>query len=79
MVKLLAPAPEVVEDNSERKKVHREDLKCPARTVAEQKLQLRMWEAFGVDLTAIPGVGVQTALTLLSEVGAEFSAFPSSA
>ncbi len=79
VVELLAPAPKVVKDDGVRKKMHREDLKCPARTVAEQTLQLRMWDAFGVDLTAIPGVGVQTALTLLSEVGAEFSAFPSSA
>ncbi len=79
MVELLAPAPEVVEDDGERKKANRDDLKCPARTVVEQKLQLRLWDAFGVDLTAIPGVGVQTALSVLSEVGAEFSAFPSSA
>jgi len=31
---------------------------------------------FGVDLTQIPGVGVQTAYTLCAECGRDFSAFP---
>ena len=33
----------------------------------------------GVDLTAIPTVGVETALTLAAEVGADLSRFPTSA
>ncbi len=31
----------------------------------------------GVDLTAIPTIGVNTALTIASEIGPDFSAFPS--
>lgn len=41
-----------------------------ARTVCHQK--------FGVDLTAIEGIGPSTALTILSEVGADFSRFKTS-
>lgn len=42
-----------------------------ARTACHQK--------FGVDLTAIEGVGANTAMTILSEVGTDFSRFPTSA
>ena len=52
--------------------VGQKDLRCPARTIYEQQLPLLLWQVFGVDLTAIPGVGVQTAL------GPDFSRFPTS-
>ena len=34
-------------------------------------------EMMGVDLTAIPTIGVNTALVIASEIGPDFSAFPS--
>jgi len=40
-------------------------------------LRSRMYNAFGVDLTQIPGIGVLTAQVLFSEVGCDFSAFRS--
>ncbi len=52
----------------------RKPLKKPRRKW-HQRLQMRLWELFEVDLTAIPGVGVETALTLLSELGHDFSEF----
>lgn len=42
-----------------------------ARTACHQK--------FGVDLTAIEGIGANTAMTILSEIGPDFSRFPTSA
>ena len=39
-------------------------------------MRKNMHDAFGVDLTKVPGVGLETVLTLLSEVGSDFSAFP---
>lgn len=41
-----------------------------ARTVCHQK--------FGVDLTAIEGIGATTAMTILTEIGADFSRFKNS-
>ena len=41
----------------------------------QRNLQMRLWDMFGVDLTAIPGVGVETALTMLAELGHDFSEF----
>jgi transposase len=40
-------------------------------------MRQRLYEKFGVDLTAIEGIGVLTALTLLTEVGPDMSRFPS--
>lgn len=42
------------------------------------KAQMRadMQRAYGVDLMGIPGIGFETVLTILSEVGSDFSAFP---
>ena len=79
MVQQLTTSSDIVESGAgERMEVGRKDLRCPARTVADQLLQLMLWQVFGVDLTAIPGVGVQTALVLLSEVGPDFSRFRTS-
>lgn len=36
-----------------------------------------LFESFGVDLTRVPGIQINTAATVLTEVGADFSAFPS--
>jgi len=42
-----------------------------------EKLRLGLYCKFGVDVTAIEGIGPTAALTLLTEVGADLSAFPS--
>jgi transposase len=42
-----------------------------------EKLRLGLYCKFGVDVTAIEGIGPTVALTLLTEVGADLSAFPS--
>ena len=51
-------------------KFNQTELAFDARTVCHQK--------FGVDLTAIEGIGPSTALTILSEVGTDFSRFKNS-
>ena len=50
---------------------------APARTNRERGLQLALRAVLGVDLTAIPTIGVETALTLASEIGPDLSRFPS--
>lgn len=44
---------------------------------AEEPMRQQLFENFGVDLTAVEGVRIQTALTFLSEVGSDVSKFPS--
>ena len=43
----------------------------------DKALTMALHEMMGVDLTAIPAVGAGTALTIASEIGPDFSAFPS--
>jgi transposase len=45
--------------------------------MAGQDMRQRLYQKLGVDLTAIEGVGVLTAMTLLTEVGPDVSRFPS--
>lgn len=58
-------------DRRKRSKHNASDVSFDARTLCHQK--------FGVDITAIEGIGPNTALTILTEVGSDFSRFPSSA
>lgn len=51
----------------------------PARSAQERMMQQALNRVMGVDLTAIPGIGVETALTLAAEVGNDLSRFPDSA
>jgi len=54
-------------------------LRSPHRTTAEQaELHQNLWKIMGVDLTAIPTIGVDTLLVIASEIGADFSRFPTS-
>ena len=55
-----------------------EDLVNPARGRWQQAMQLYLWEIFGVDLTAIPGIGIEIVLVLLSECGSVFRVFRTS-
>ena len=41
----------------------------------QRHLQMRLWYLYSVDMTAIPRVGVETALVLLDEPGHDFSEF----
>ena len=49
---------------------------CHSAKIWKAQMTAHMRQAFGVDLTSIPGVGLETVLTLLCEVGSDFSAFP---
>ena len=51
----------------------------PMARSRERALRERLRAMLGVDLTAIPTVGVETALTLAAEVGADLSRFPTAA
>ena len=58
-----------------------DDGRTPVKTPRgawQQHLHKRLWDLFGTDLTAIPGVGMESALVLLSELGHDFSEFGSS-
>lgn len=53
-------------------------LRSPHRSTQDQStLHKVLWKTMGVDLTTIPTIGVDTALTLASEIGADLSRFPS--
>ncbi|MBF8743993.1 IS110 family transposase [Pseudomonas guariconensis] len=57
----------------------RKALRSPHRTSAQQAaLHQALWQVLGVDLTAIPTIGVDTALVLAGEIGSDLSRFPSS-
>lgn len=58
-------------------RVEDEPLAKPARSARERALQHALRKVLGVDLTAIPTIGVETALALASEVGPDLSRFPS--
>jgi transposase len=49
--------------------------KTPRRT-EPYELRLEVYRAFGVDLTQIPGINALTAQALLTEIGTNFSRFP---
>ena len=47
------------------------------RTASDRAMAEALHGMMGVDLTAIPTIGVTTALTIAAEIGPDFSAFPS--
>ena len=51
----------------------------PAATVGQRRRQVALRAMLGVDLAAIPTIGVETALVIASEVGPDLSRFPSAA
>ena len=51
-------------------------LQQPCAKASDRRRQRALWEVAGVDLTAITGVGLETALLIVSELGADVSAFP---
>ena len=58
---------------------HAADAAAPASRSREGALRERLRAMLGVDLTAIPTVGVETALTFAAEVGPDLSRFPTAA
>lgn len=74
--KYLTDLPALADNPPEPTKV----LRNPHRTAAEQKeLHQTLCGVMGVDLTAIPTIGLETVLVLMSEVGYDLSRFPSEA
>lgn len=54
-------------------------LRSPHRSAAKQAaLHQALWRILGVDLTAVPTIGVDTALVLATEIGPDLSRFPTS-
>jgi len=54
-------------------------LRSPQRTQAEQTiLHQALYSVLGVDLTAVPTLGIETVLVIASEIGPDLSRFPSS-
>ena len=51
----------------------------PATKLAERRRQLALRAMLGVDLTAIPTIGIETALAIASEIGPDLSRFPNAA
>lgn len=56
-----------------------DELAAPARSAEQRTLQCALYATMGVDLTAIPTIGVETVLTIASEIGADLSRFPTCA
>lgn len=57
--------------------VERPDVPIAGRTKAEREMAIAVRAMMGVDLTAIPTIGLGTALVLASEIGPDLSRFPS--
>lgn len=68
-----APPPPARVTNGKKDKTARHDRNQPAFDVRTQ-----LYRICGVDLTAVPGINVGVAATLLSELGPKFTAFPTS-
>lgn len=52
------------------------DVPIAGRTTAEREMAIAVRAMMGVDLTAIPTIGIGTALVLASEIGPDLSRFP---
>ena len=68
-LKTLAPDTALADDAEQR-------LGASARATRERGLRMALHAVMGVDLTTIPTIGVETALTIASEIGPDLSRFP---
>ena len=70
---LLLELPLLIEEEVKAVKL----LRSPHRTTAQQTaLHQALYHVMGVDLTAIPTIGIETTLVIASEIGADLSRFP---
>ncbi|HCN46934.1 MAG TPA: IS110 family transposase [Pseudomonas sp.] len=73
IVKAISRLPTLNDSPPEPKK----PLRSPHRTATQQTgLHQALFKVMGVDLTAIPTIGIDTALVIASEIGADLSRFP---
>lgn len=72
----LEPPPEENPETGEVVASEEEELRHPHPRRRERQRQLALRRVAGVDLTAIEGVGPETALLVVAEIGADVSAFP---
>ena len=74
----LTPPPQVIDTTSEEVPSNDVgDLRQPCSKAQDRQRQLALWDLAGVDLTAVTGIGLETALLIVAELGADVSAFPS--
>ncbi|WP_163014387.1 transposase, partial [Pseudomonas viridiflava] len=84
--KQIGECVQAIADALDRLPVLQSDVTTPTKTLRsahrsnEQQLTLHqaLNKVMGVDLTAIPTIGIDTALVLASELGADLSRFPTS-
>jgi transposase len=77
--KAIRQALEQLPQREDAAKPSRKVLRSPHRSSSEQAaLHQALWRVMGVDLTAIPTIGVDTALVIASEIGPDLSRFPTS-
>ncbi|WP_163020013.1 transposase, partial [Pseudomonas viridiflava] len=84
--KQIGECDQAIADALDRLPVLQSDVTTPTKTLRsahrsnEQQLALHqaLNKVMGVDLTAIPTIGIDTALVLASELGADLSRFPTS-
>ena len=76
MSRLELPPDDADPDTGEVAEHREEDLRRPCPRKRDRQRQLALWRVAGVDLTAIEGVGLETALLTVAEIGADVSSFP---
>lgn len=73
----LASEPDEGDSKTESEGAHEmRPLQQPCAKVRDRQRQRALWKVAGVDLTAITGVGLETALLIVSELGTDVSGFP---
>lgn len=75
--KAITDALSQLPEREETPQPSRKILRSPHRCAADQAaLHQSLWRVMGVDLTAIPTIGVDTALVIAGEIGPDLSRFP---
>jgi transposase len=66
-----APAPGAAPETAQAGQAKKAGQRRPAKPSAQSKMTAWLQRLFGVDLTALPGLGVLAVLTLLAEIGTD--------
>jgi transposase len=77
IVSAVAQLPDQVDVQVKPLPARKEGRPASADKMLDQDMRAGLYPKFGVDLTAIEGIGVLTELVLLTEVGPDLSRFPS--